>query len=92
MVDATEGCFRGGGGRPDGHRLIEEFNAEVQESGVDGFMCTAVTTGNVHEVNLRDKTILGLVLDQFDTGVLDLKGGAVGGKCTQLPFNVLGRW
>eukprot|EP00035_Acanthoeca_spectabilis_P007183 m.133454 g.133454 ORF g.133454 m.133454 type:complete len:444 (-) comp13837_c0_seq1:1123-2454(-) len=77
-------CFRAG--RPNGHAEILGYNRNVQ-SQIDGWMCTAATEGNVHEVNLRDKTIIATALDQWDSGFLNLKQ-----SCYSLPFNVLTRW
>ena len=74
--------------RPNGHGEILAYNTEVQNSGIKGFMCTAATSGNVHEVNLRDKTIVASMVDQLDQGALNLK--ELG--CKHLPFNVLERW
>ena len=63
------------------------YDRGVQTSGIDGWMCTAATLGNVHEVNLRDKTIIAWALDQLDMGALDLKS-----SCDHAPFNVMSRW
>eukprot|EP01043_Picozoa_sp_COSAG02_P020765 COSAG02_NODE_1032_length_15073_cov_6.097970_3_plen_117_part_00 len=79
-------CFRAGGGRPNGHATILQYNAAVQAQ-IQGYMCTAVTTGNVHEVNLRGKTIIASALDQLDAGTLHLNE-----TCYNQPFNILKRW
>ena len=79
-------CFRAGGGRPHGHATILKYNAAVQ-SQIEGYMCTAVTTGNVHEVNLRGKAIIAAALDQLDVGALQLNE-----TCYSQPFNILARW
>lgn len=46
-----------------------------------------MTTGNVHEINLRGKTIIASALDQLDTGTLRLNE-----TCYSQPFNILKRW
>jgi|EP01049_Picozoa_sp_SAG25_P012317 hypothetical protein len=78
-------CFRAGGGRPHGHATILKYNSQVQGE-IDGYMCTAVTAGNVHEVSLRGKTIIAAALDQLDAGSLMLNE-----TCYTQPFNILRR-
>jgi hypothetical protein len=58
----------------------------VRGEGKGGFV-TAVTQGNAHEVNPRDKVILGGLLEEL----------RVGGKLTRafidaLPFNTMREW
>eukprot|EP00746_Dinoflagellata_sp_MGD_P036639 gnl/MRDRNA2_/MRDRNA2_187964_c0_seq1.p1 gnl/MRDRNA2_/MRDRNA2_187964_c0~~gnl/MRDRNA2_/MRDRNA2_187964_c0_seq1.p1 ORF type:complete len:451 (+),score=71.16 gnl/MRDRNA2_/MRDRNA2_187964_c0_seq1:52-1353(+) len=72
-------CFAAAGHHYD----ILKYNHEVQQIS-KGYMCTAVTKGNVHEVNLRDKTLVASLLDEFDRGMLDLSLG-----CYNRPFNLL---
>eukprot|EP01052_Picozoa_sp_SAG31_P032961 SAG31_NODE_3669_length_4005_cov_1.656938_1_plen_96_part_00 len=79
-------CFRAGGGRPNGHETILAYNSVIQGQ-IDGYFCTAVTTGNVHEINLRGKTIIAAALDQLDMGELRLNE-----TCYSQPFNILKRW
>ena len=43
--------------------------------------------GNVHEVNMRDKTLIADALYEFDHGELELKR-----DCYTRPYNVLTRW
>ena len=53
-------------------------------------MCTVATTGNVHEVNMRDKALIAFLVDRFDAG--GLAGRLTEAECAGLPFNALHRW
>jgi len=73
-------CFHGYGR----HDRIIRYNQWVQGQ-AQGHFETTPTVGNVHEVNLRDKTIIGMLLDKFrmQDGILtqtDFK---------TIPFNTL---
>ena len=95
LLHEGDPCCFGAGARPSQgitstrHAEILAYNDEVASSAAAGRMCTSVTTGNVHEVNLRDKTIIALLLDAFDRGTLDDEHGNL---CDALPFNVLRQW
>lgn len=76
-------CFHGCGR----HDRIRGYNAFVRGEGAGGFV-TAVTQGNAHEVNPRDKVILGGLLEQLRVG-----GGALPkGYIDSLPFNTMREW
>ena len=53
-------CFRGAGLFSE----IKEYNAYVQGQ-VKGWMQTAVTAGNYHEVNPRDKVLIALLVEKL---------------------------
>jgi hypothetical protein len=75
-------CFHGCGR----HDRIREYGDRVRGAARGAFE-TAVTVGNVHEVNLRDRTILASVLDEFR------RTGAVSqAYASSLPFNTLREW
>ena len=65
-------CFRGGGL----HEQIKKYNTYAQGQ-VKGWFQTAVTAGNYHEVNPRDKVIVALIVEKLRRG---------GGKLTQQDF------
>lgn len=75
-------CFHGCGR----HDRIRAYNEFVQGEAAGNFV-TAVTTGNVHEVNYRDKTIIAGLLDQ-----LRIKGRLTPSDVQELPFNTLREW
>lgn len=96
LHEADSCCFRSG----PRHPAIIAYNQEVAErltaaaakngSGGSGTMCTVATAGNVHEVNMRDKAVIGYLIDRYDQG-----GGPALPRvteCPHLPFNVLHRW
>lgn len=67
------------------HAEIKEYNAFIRElPGVNGWFQTAVTAGNIHQVNYRDRVIVAWLVErlradgEIDTGFL--KG---------LPFDLL---
>lgn len=76
-------CFHGCGR----HDRIRAYNADVAGSGAAGLFQTAVTTGNVHEVNPRDKVILASLLDK-----LRIAGALLPDDVRRLPFNTLEEW
>ncbi len=75
-------CFHGCGR----HDRIRAYNAFVHGEAKGNF-ATAVTTGNVHEVNFRDKTIIATLLDQ-----LRISGQLTRSDVERLPFNSLREW
>lgn len=78
MADSC--CFRAGGQ----HDTIKGYNTFVQ-SHVQGWMQTAVTAGNVHEVNPRDKVLVALIVER-----LRRNGGVLTKSDFQLlPFDML---
>lgn len=54
-------CFRAEGR----HGEIKQYNAQVQAAGIQGWMRTAVTAGNFHQVNVRDKVIVSAVVEKL---------------------------
>lgn len=71
-------CFRGAGL----HGPIRAYNRFVQQH-VKGWMQTAVNLGNYHELNLRDKVVVGMMIEHKRAGTLGRKAFA------SLPFDVL---
>jgi hypothetical protein len=53
-------CFHGCGR----HERIASFNAFVRAS-TGGEFCTAVTSGNIHEVNERDRVVIASTLERW---------------------------
>lgn len=75
-------CFHGCGR----HDRIRAYNGFVRgEAG--GVFSTAVTTGNAHEVNLRDKTIIAGLLE-----ALRVKGALGRADVDALPFDTMREW
>lgn len=72
-------CFHGCGR----HARIRAYNAWVQ-SQVQGAFATAVTAGNVHEVNPRDKLVLGGLL-----GAIVARGFVNVSDLAHVPFSLL---
>eukprot|EP00729_Bicosta_minor_P007347 gene7347-25692_t len=70
-------CFRAAGL----HDEIKEYNAYVQTQ-VNGWMQTAVTAGNYHQVNVRDKVIVAAVVER-----LRKKGSLAKADFANLPFD-----
>jgi hypothetical protein len=68
------GCHR--------HARIRQYNAWVSEV-AGGLFQTCVTSGNVHEVNPRDKVVFGSLLDKFRISGLERA------DLNTLPFNLL---
>lgn len=52
-----------------------------------GQFLTAVTVGNAHEVNTREKTIIGGLIDK-----LRIQGQLLPDDLTRLPFNTMREW
>ena len=74
-------CFRAEGR----HAEIEAYNAAVQgTAGLAGWMRTAVTVGNIHQVNLRDKAIVAHVVE-----MVRAKGQLAPADVELLPFDIL---
>jgi hypothetical protein len=58
----------------------------VQDN-IQGHFSTVPTIGNVHEVNVRDKTIAGALIDRLsNTNVL------TAADFESIPFNTLEKW
>ena len=70
-------CFRAAGL----HDEIKEYNAYVQTQ-VNGWMQTAATAGNYHQVNVRDKVIVAAVVER-----LRKKGSLAKADFANLPFD-----
>lgn len=91
LHEADPCCFRSG----PRHDAIIEYNNRIEgrlaaTPNASGTMCTAATTGNVHEVSMRDKALIAYLIDLYDQG-----GGSAlprATECPRLPFNVLHRW
>eukprot|EP00041_Stephanoeca_diplocostata_P009687 m.151052 g.151052 ORF g.151052 m.151052 type:complete len:290 (-) comp17847_c0_seq1:205-1074(-) len=73
-------CFRGAGLFDE----IRAYNAFVQGEPIGGWMQTAVTAGNYHEVNPRDKVIITTVIEK-----LRRKGSLEKSDFSFLPFDDL---
>ena len=73
-------CFRAEGR----HDQIMQYNTAVQRAGIKGWMRTAVTAGNFHQVNLRDKTVVAHVIE-----MLRSKGKVGKDDLAWLPFDIL---
>ena len=75
-------CFRAEGR----HDKLVAYNKAVQSAtGVRGWMQTAVSSGNFHEVNLRDKVITSWLIER-----LRATGGALAPEdFARLPFDML---
>ena len=72
-------CFRGAGL----HSNITNYNQFVQTK-VGGWMQTAVTAGNYHQVNLRDKVIVATMTEK-----LLRKGALTKADFEDIPFDIL---
>ena len=75
-------CFHG----CSRHARIREYNAFVKGE-VGGLFQTCVTTGNAHEINPRDRVVIGSLLDK-----LRIAGNLSAADVEQLPFNSLREW
>lgn len=75
-------CFHGCGR----HDRIRAYNADVATAAA-GLFQTVVTTGNVHEVNPRDRVVIAALLDR-----LRMSGRLQPGDVRRLPFNTLEEW
>ena len=75
-------CFHGCGR----HDRIREYNTWVNSVAAGEFQ-TAVTSGNVHEVNPRDRIIIGSLLDK-----LRIAGSLSRAELDSLPYNTLREW
>ena len=73
-------CFRAAGLEQN----ISKYNSVVQ-SQVNGWMATAVTKGNFHEINLRDKVLIAFMIELFQAndGKLEKE------QFDSLPFDLL---
>jgi hypothetical protein len=75
-------CFHG----CNRHDRIREYNTFVK-SQVSGLFQTCITTGNAHEINPRDKVVIGSLLDK-----LRIAGTLSAADVDELPFNSLREW
>ena len=75
-------CFHGCGR----HDRIRAYNGFVRDEAA-GLFVTAVTQGNAHEWNLRDKTIVAALLEQ-----LRISGALARSDVDALPFNTMREW
>lgn len=75
-------CFHGYGR----HERIRAYNTLVQGR-IEGHFETVPTVGNVHEVNVRDKTIAAALIDRLRT-----RGVLVSADFESIPFNTLRQW
>lgn len=75
-------CFHG----CNRHDRIRAYNSWVATQAAGQFV-TAVTVGNAHEVNSREKTIIGGLVDQ-----LRIQGGLLPGDLSHLPYNTMREW
>ena len=72
---------------------ISQYNARVQaalqaalRAPAGSWMRTAVTTGNIHQVNYRDKLLAGLLIEKLRRGA----GGAIPrSEFERMPFDLL---
>jgi hypothetical protein len=75
-------CFHGCGR----HDRIRSDNAWGASQAAGNF-ASAVTVGNAHEVNIRDKSIIGGLIDK-----LRMQGDLMPADVSHLPFNTLLEW
>ena len=75
-------CFHGCGR----HDRIRAYNGFVRDEAA-GLFATAVTQGNAHEWNVRDKTIFAGLLEQ-----LRIKGALARSDVDALPFDTMREW
>ena len=68
------------------HARIRAYNGDVRGEAA-GLFATAVTQGNAHEVNPRDKTIIAGLLEQ-----LRVKGALARSDVDALPFDTMREW
>eukprot|EP01043_Picozoa_sp_COSAG02_P060048 COSAG02_NODE_7769_length_2855_cov_3.173440_2_plen_86_part_00 len=69
------------------HGEIQKYNAFVR-SQIQGHFETCSTVGHIHEVNLRDKTVAAMLIDNLRVyGKLTNETGLF-----HLPFNTLHQW
>ena len=76
-------CFHG----CSRHDRIREYNAFVRGQ-VEGRFVTCVTTGNAHEINVRDRVVIGSLLDKWRISNGTLSAADV----DELPFNSMREW
>jgi Leu/Phe-tRNA-protein transferase len=74
-------CFHGCGR----HDRIRAYSSWVA-SQARGTFAAAVTVGNAHETNWRDKTIIGGLVDRLREGTLSAD------DVNRIPFNTLREW
>ena len=65
------------------HPAIRTYNTFVQQH-AGGWMQTAVTAGNYHQVNYRDKVLIASAIER-----LRLRGSLSKADFAQLPFDML---
>ena len=76
-------CFHG----CSRHDRIRDYNAFVRGE-IAGRFATCVTQGNAHEINPRDKVVIGSLLDKWR-----IRGGALTAQdVDELPFNTMREW
>jgi hypothetical protein len=76
-------CFHG----CSRHDRIRAYNAFVRGE-IAGRFATCVTQGNAHEINPRDKVVIGSLLDKWR-----IRGGALtAADVDELPFNTMREW
>jgi hypothetical protein len=75
-------CFHGYGR----HNRIREYNTKIKEQ-IHGHFETVPTIGNIHEVNVRDKTIAASLIDRLRT-----TGTLSSADFESIPFNTLKQW
>ena len=76
-------CFHG----CSRHERIRAYNAFVRGQ-IGGRFATCVTTGNAHEVNVRDRVVIGSLLDKWR-----IAGGVLSAAdVDELPFNSMREW
>ena len=83
MLHEFDPCCFAGHGR---HGRIIEYNTRVQAE-VQGHFETCVTSGNVHEINPRDRVVAGMLIDNLGT-----RGALGAADFAAMPYNVLRRW
>lgn len=70
------------------HDRIRTYNAFVR-SQTAGRFATCVTQGNAHEVNPRDKVVIGSLLDKWR---MSAGGALAAADVDELPFNTMREW
>ncbi len=74
-LDSYHACGR--------HDRIRAYNEFVQ-SQIQGKFATVATAGNIHEVNYRDKVVLGSFIEKFRS-----KGNLSDTDFEHIPFNLM---
>ena len=81
MLHEWDNCCFHGCGR---HARIAAYNRFVDASG-EGVFTTAITSGNIHEVNERDRVNIAVLIERFRT-----HGQVTRDDVARVPFSLIG--